>query len=268
MRAALRSAVLRCAVLCYAVRAVMCCAALRCVVLAKETTCCCRRRTTRPPPAAPRLAAVAQGRGVPGGGAGRAGAEGRPRHGSLHRCVLRCAARAAHAALHAEPLPARAPAAAPQAASAAPPHHGPPANPSVPGIHYEVIECGLLAPDPFPTGQLLTGQVGYMLVGMKDTRSGAAGGTLCAGLQRGAAPRRAGVVCRAQPASQPPTRTCASTPLPAPAAARVGDTWHHYRKPVPPLPGFKPAKSAVFAGGRMRPACPEPLPLPLPCAAP
>lgn len=34
-----------------------------------------------------------------------------------------------------------------------------------------------------------------------------------------------------------------------PPAARVGDTWHHYRKPVPPLPGFKPAKSMVFAGG-------------------
>lgn len=31
------------------------------------------------------------------------------------------------------------------------------------GTNYEVIECGLLAPDPFPTGQLLTGQVGYML---------------------------------------------------------------------------------------------------------
>jgi hypothetical protein len=31
-------------------------------------------------------------------------------------------------------------------------------------------------------------------------------------------------------------------------AARVGDTWHHYRRPVPALPGFKPAKSMVFAG--------------------
>ncbi|PSC76214.1 translation factor GUF1 mitochondrial isoform X1 isoform B [Micractinium conductrix] len=69
------------------------------------------------------------------------------------------------------------------------------------GTNYEVNEVGLLAPDPHPTGELLTGQVGYMLVGMKDTRS-----------------------------------------------ARVGDTWHHYRKPVPSLPGFKPAKSMVFAG--------------------
>ena len=40
------------------------------------------------------------------------------------------------------------------------------------GTHYEVNEVGLLAPEPQPTGELLTGQVGYMLVGMKDTRSG------------------------------------------------------------------------------------------------
>ncbi|EFN57155.1 hypothetical protein CHLNCDRAFT_56093 [Chlorella variabilis] len=69
------------------------------------------------------------------------------------------------------------------------------------GTHYEVNEVGLLAPEPQPTGELLTGQVGYMLVGMKDTRS-----------------------------------------------ARVGDTWHHQRMPVPALPGFKSAKSMVFAG--------------------
>ena len=31
--------------------------------------------------------------------------------------------------------------------------------------------------------------------------------------------------------------------------ARVGDTWHAHRRPVPPLPGFKPAKSMVYAGG-------------------
>lgn len=32
------------------------------------------------------------------------------------------------------------------------------------GTNYEVLEVGLLAPNPTPTGQLLTGQVGYMLV--------------------------------------------------------------------------------------------------------
>ncbi|GAB4818255.1 hypothetical protein N2152v2_005301 [Parachlorella kessleri] len=69
------------------------------------------------------------------------------------------------------------------------------------GEAWEVGEVGLLAPDPTPTGELLTGQVGYMLVGMKDTRS-----------------------------------------------ARVGDTWHLARRPVQQLPGFKPAKSMVFAG--------------------
>ena len=31
--------------------------------------------------------------------------------------------------------------------------------------------------------------------------------------------------------------------------ARVGDTWHLQRRPVEALPGFKPAKSMVFAGG-------------------
>lgn len=31
-------------------------------------------------------------------------------------------------------------------------------------------------------------------------------------------------------------------------AARVGDTLHAAKRPVPALPGFKPAKSMVFAG--------------------
>lgn len=69
------------------------------------------------------------------------------------------------------------------------------------GSEWEVNEIGILSPEPNPTGQLLTGQVGYLLTGMKDTR-----------------------------------------------AARVGDTWHLAKKPVPPLPGFKDPKSMVFAG--------------------
>jgi translation elongation factor EF-4 len=32
-------------------------------------------------------------------------------------------------------------------------------------------------------------------------------------------------------------------------AARVGDTWHLAKQPVQPLPGFKPIKPMVFAGG-------------------
>ena len=69
------------------------------------------------------------------------------------------------------------------------------------GDEYEVNEVGMLAPEPHPTGQLLTGQVGYVLTGIKDTRG-----------------------------------------------ARVGDTWHLTKRPVPPLPGFREPKSMVFAG--------------------
>ena len=31
-------------------------------------------------------------------------------------------------------------------------------------------------------------------------------------------------------------------------AARLGDTLHAARRPVPALPGFRPAKSMVYAG--------------------
>ena len=56
-------------------------------------------------------------------------------------------------------------------------------------------------PEPTPTGQLHTGQVGYVILGIKTTK-----------------------------------------------AARVGDTLHLVKRPVEPLPGFRPAKSMVFAG--------------------
>lgn len=69
------------------------------------------------------------------------------------------------------------------------------------GDKYEVMEVGILAPEPHVTHSLLTGQVGYLITGMKDVK-----------------------------------------------AARVGDTWHHVKHPVQPLPGFKPAKSMVYAG--------------------
>jgi hypothetical protein len=62
-------------------------------------------------------------------------------------------------------------------------------------------QVGVLAPEPTPTGQLHTGQVGYVILGIKTTK-----------------------------------------------AARVGDTLHLVKRPVEPLPGFRPAKSMVFAG--------------------
>lgn len=109
-------------------------------------------------------------------------------------------------------------------------------------------------------------QVGYMLVGMKDTRQGEPHlSTLMF------AWRLAGHVNSARLLSfhcnqlHPPTAAALMVAMcipcarmhflnlvlsgcPATPAARVGDTWHHYRRPVEPLPGFKPAKSMVFAG--------------------
>lgn len=69
------------------------------------------------------------------------------------------------------------------------------------GQSYEVLEVGVMHPELTPTGLLLTGQVGYIITGMRSTRE-----------------------------------------------ARVGDTWHHVKVPVTPLPGFRPAKHMVYAG--------------------
>ena len=59
----------------------------------------------------------------------------------------------------------------------------------------------MLVPEPLSTGRLCTGQVGYIINGMKTTKS-----------------------------------------------ARIGETWHEHKRPVEPLPGFKPTKSMVYAG--------------------
>jgi elongation factor 4 len=69
------------------------------------------------------------------------------------------------------------------------------------GLDYEVLDIGLMYPDPTSTGQLRAGQVGYLVSGMKTVKE-----------------------------------------------ARVGDTIYQTKKPVPPFPGFKPAKPMVFAG--------------------
>ena len=69
------------------------------------------------------------------------------------------------------------------------------------GQNYEVFELGLMYPDPIPTGALYTGQVGYIIAGIKSVKE-----------------------------------------------SRIGDTFYHTHTPVEALPGFKPAKSMVFAG--------------------
>jgi GTP-binding protein LepA len=69
------------------------------------------------------------------------------------------------------------------------------------GQSYEVHDLGLMYPEPQSMGALHTGQVGFLVSGMKTVKE-----------------------------------------------ARVGDTLYHENKPVPALPGFKPAKSMVFAG--------------------
>lgn len=69
------------------------------------------------------------------------------------------------------------------------------------GETYEVLDIGLMHPEPMIMNALYTGQVGYLIAGMKTVRE-----------------------------------------------ARVGDTLFHVGKPVELLPGFKPAKSMVFAG--------------------
>jgi len=69
------------------------------------------------------------------------------------------------------------------------------------GQEYEVLDIGIMYPDLYQTGALYTGQVGYIICGMKTVKE-----------------------------------------------ARVGDTFYHLKTPVQALPGFKPAKSMVFAG--------------------
>eukprot|EP00798_Chlamydomonas_sp_ICE-L_P021245 gene21245-28161_t len=71
------------------------------------------------------------------------------------------------------------------------------------GLSYEVLDAGILTPEPHATGKLMTGQVGYIVPGIKSLK-----------------------------------------------AARVGDTLYNAKEgPLSEvLPGFKPAKSNVYAG--------------------
>jgi len=69
------------------------------------------------------------------------------------------------------------------------------------GRNYEILDIGIMYPDPTSTEILYPGQVGYIIAGMKTVKE-----------------------------------------------ARIGDTIYHTKKPIKPLPGFKPAKPMVFAG--------------------
>lgn len=69
------------------------------------------------------------------------------------------------------------------------------------GQKYEILEIGLMYPDPLINKALYTGQVGYIISGMKTVKE-----------------------------------------------ARVGDTFFKEKQVGEALPGFKPAKSMVFAG--------------------
>ncbi|KAK4752443.1 hypothetical protein SAY87_021241 [Trapa incisa] len=69
------------------------------------------------------------------------------------------------------------------------------------GQSYEILDVGIMHPELRPTGMLLTGQVGYIVSGMRSTKE-----------------------------------------------ARIGDTLHHTKSVIKPLPGFKPAKHMVFSG--------------------
>ncbi len=45
-------------------------------------------------------------------------------------------------------------------------------------ISYEVLECGLMYPEPTPTGMLHAGQVGYVITGMKTVKEARVGDTI------------------------------------------------------------------------------------------
>lgn len=66
---------------------------------------------------------------------------------------------------------------------------------------YEVTELGIMQPNQRPCKALNAGQVGYAVLGMKNT-----------------------------------------------SETRIGDTFYHFGRQVEPLPGFRPARSMVFAG--------------------
>ncbi|CAI5993853.1 unnamed protein product [Closterium sp. NIES-64] len=135
------------------------------------------------------------------------------------------------------------------------------------GMSYDVGEVGVMYPEATPTGCLLTGQVcarvnvcvgervavagmgmsydvgevGYVMLGMRTTREArplllppvlVTGGICDAGHANNKGSK--GGVCDAGHAEVSPTRE-----------ARVGDTIHHHKAQVSPLPGFRAAQHMV-----------------------
>lgn len=43
--------------------------------------------------------------------------------------------------------------------------------------NFSMLQVGLLVPEPFPTGKLCAGQVGYIITGMKTTKNAQIGDT-------------------------------------------------------------------------------------------
>lgn len=52
------------------------------------------------------------------------------------------------------------------------------------GSSYEVLEVGLMYPEPTPTGALYPGQVGYLITGMKTVKEARVGDTICHAKQK------------------------------------------------------------------------------------
>eukprot|EP00899_Mesostigma_viride_P017083 jgi/Mesvir1/25376/Mv01418-RA.2 len=86
------------------------------------------------------------------------------------------------------------------------------------GHRYEALEVGILTPELRPTGVLYTGQVGYLISGMKSTRDARVGDTLF------------------------------HTHAHAAAAMSASSGVAKDKPALEPLPGFQPARSMVFAG--------------------
>src|SRR5204862_4327777 len=54
---------------------------------------------------------------------------------------------------------------------------------------HELLEVGIISPEPKPAGGLGVGEVGYLITGVKDVRQSRVGDTVTAARHRASAPR-------------------------------------------------------------------------------